>query len=135
MRGRILKLLLITALIMPTFALASVSAQRVDVLAPTCNNQPTQPEICKDNAANNTDVNSPLTGKNGILNKVTLLLSFVVGVACVIVIMVSGLRFIVASGDSNSISNARRSLLYAVVGLVIAVASRILVRFVISRIE
>ena len=113
----------------------------VDVLNPVCVDQKgrplpadRRPEICTSgqNMSDEDDRNSPITGKNGILIKVIDILSLIVGVACVLVIIISGLRFIVSAGDSNAISSARRSLIYAVVGLLIVIISRALVLFILS---
>lgn len=137
-----MKLLALTLFCLPCFALGTVSAQRVDVLDPACSDEQgnplpagRRPAFCDDNATNNDDSDNPIVGKEGILNRVISILSFVVGLACVLVIIISGLRFIVSAGDSNSISSARRSLLYAVVGLLIVIVARVLVRFILSRLE
>jgi hypothetical protein len=132
---------MLTSLTIPLLAVATVSAQnRVDVINPVCVDSKgaplpadRRPEICDNNQANADDTKNPITGKDGIMNKVINVLSFVVGVACVLVIMISGLRFIVSAGDSNAISSARRALLYAVVGLLIVIVSRVLVRYILSR--
>lgn len=142
MMRRLIKLLVLTIFCLPCFAFSTVNAQRVDILNPACTDSNgvllpdnRRPSFCDDNAANNNDTNNPITGKEGILNRIINILSFVVGLACVLVIIISGLRFIVSAGDSNSISSARRSLLYAVVGLLIVIVARILVRFILSRLD
>jgi hypothetical protein len=64
-----------------------------------------------------------------IVNLVTI----VVGIAAVIVIIVNGLRFITAAGDSNTINSARTGIIYALVGLVVVAFAQIIVRFVLNR--
>ena len=58
-------------------------------------------------------------------------LSFVVGVIAIIMIILSGFRFIVSGGDSNGVSNAKRNLIYALVGLAVAASADALVRFMV----
>lgn len=62
------------------------------------------------------------------------LLSVVVGVVAVIMIIIGGLKFVTASGDSNNITSARNTILYAVVGLVVVAMAQIVVHFVLDRI-
>ncbi len=62
------------------------------------------------------------------------ILSIIVGIIAVILIIVNGLRFITANGDSNSINSARNGVIYAVIGLIIAAFAQIIVRFVLTRI-
>lgn len=57
-------------------------------------------------------------------------LSVVGGAVAVIMIIVGGLRYILASGDSNAVSGAKNTILYAVVGLVIILFAQVIVRFV-----
>ena len=125
---------------------ATVYAQapgNVNVLNPVCedeNGNPLpanrRPEVCDsgDDHSRAAEEQSPLTGTNGILSKAMDILALIVGIACVLVIIISGLRFVVSAGDSNAISSARRSLIYAIVGLLIVIAARTLVQFVLRRI-
>lgn len=61
------------------------------------------------------------------------ILSIIVGLAAVIMIIVSGLKFIISSGDSTAIASARNGLLYAVIGLIVAALAQVLVRYVIKK--
>jgi hypothetical protein len=61
------------------------------------------------------------------------LLSMVAGVIAVIMLMVSGFKYITADGDATQISNAKKSLIYAIVGLVVVALAQFIVRFVLSK--
>lgn len=69
------------------------------------------------------------TSINSIVYGGVNVLSIIVGVVAVLMIIISGFRFIVSGGDSNSVSNARKTLIYALIGLAIAALADILVRF------
>jgi len=78
----------------------------------------------------------------GAENKVTSaartainILSLIIGIASVIVIVVAGFRFIVSGGDSTQVQGARNSILYAVIGLVIAVMAQVIVAFVLTEVK
>ena len=53
----------------------------------------------------------------------------VLGVVAVVVIVVAGQRYIVAQGDPGKVTAARNMLIYAIVGLVIAILSFAIVSF------
>ena len=69
---------------------------------------------------------------NGIQNVVNTLL-FVVGIASVIVIIVSGLRFVLAGGNAQTVSSARDGILYAVIGIVVSLLAYAIVNFVLNQ--
>lgn len=68
-----------------------------------------------------------------ILKLVINTLSVIVGIAAVIMVIVSGFKYITSNGDSNSVSSAKSTLIYAVIGLMIVVAAQVIVHFVISK--
>lgn len=80
---------------------------------------------CKSNAATNRI--------EGIVKAIINLISIIVGIVAIILIIINGLRFITANGDSNSISSARSGVIYALVGLIIAALAQVIVRFVLAR--
>ncbi len=69
------------------------------------------------------------TTVNSIVYDSVNVLSIIVGIVAVLMIIISGFRFIVSGGDSNGVSNARKTLIYALIGLAIAALANILVRF------
>ncbi len=66
--------------------------------------------------------------------KAVRVLNYVIGAAAVISIMIGGLRYILSGGDSGHVESAKNTILYAVVGIVIAIISQGLVVFVLNRI-
>lgn len=74
-------------------------------------------------------------GINNIVNKLITTLSVVVGIVAVFMIILSGFKYITSSGESGSISNAKTTLIYALIGLAVAVLAQVLVRFVFQTID
>lgn len=72
---------------------------------------------------------------NGLIKTIVELLSYIIGVVAVIVIMVGGFKYITSNGDSNGVENAKNTILYAVIGLVVAVLAQFLVRVVLSQVK
>lgn len=62
------------------------------------------------------------------------ILTAIIGVIAVILIIINGLKFITAAGDSNSITAARNGIIYAIVGLIVVALAQIIVRFVLGRV-
>lgn len=62
------------------------------------------------------------------------LFSTIIGIVAVVMIMVSGFRYITANGDTGQITSARQTIMYAIVGLIIVAVSQSLVHFVLNRV-
>jgi hypothetical protein len=62
------------------------------------------------------------------------LVSIIVGIIAVIMIIIGGFRFIVSNGDSSKITSARNTIIYALVGLMLAALAQIIVRFVLANV-
>lgn len=75
---------------------------------------------------------NPVAGKNGILSRVVNLALIGAGIVAVIAIIVAGFEYVISAGDSAKISRAKDAILYAVIGLVIAVSAEIILKFVIK---
>jgi len=78
--------------------------------------------------------NDPVSGPNGVLKKITIIVATIAGIAAVIIIIISGLRFVMAGGDSQKIASARSAIIGALIGLVIIVLSASIITFVVSKI-
>ncbi|MBA3758808.1 hypothetical protein H0X10_04250 [Candidatus Saccharibacteria bacterium] len=76
---------------------------------------------------------NPISGNDGVILGVVRLLSYVIGVASVIMIIIGGLKYITANGDGTSIASAKNTVLYALIGVVVFLLSQIIVIFVLSR--
>lgn len=62
------------------------------------------------------------------------LFSIIIGIVAVIMIIVAGLRYVTAGGDANSIGSAKNTLIYAIVGLIVAALAQVIVRFVLGKV-
>src|SRR5690242_12144936 len=106
------------------------AASAVDIISGPCTdkNAASQPEICKDNNAGASK--NPIYGPDGILTVAINILSLIVGIAAVVIIVVEGLRMILAGSDTNTAATARRGVIYASVGLGIALVSQAVIALV-----
>jgi hypothetical protein len=69
---------------------------------------------------------------NQMIRKLVNLLSVLVGVIAVIMIIVGGLRYVTSGGSDSSITGAKNTILYAIIGLIIVALAQVLVHFVLS---
>ena len=72
---------------------------------------------------------------NSVIRAVVNILSIAIGVAAVIMVMIGGFRYITAGGDANSVSSAKNTIIYAVIGLVIVAMAQFIVQFVLSKVK
>lgn len=86
--------------------------------------------FCKDQSKNPSN---PLFGKGGVLNGTINIITAIAGFVAVIMIIISGLQMINSGGNSEKISNARNTIIYASVGLVVIALARIIIAFIINK--
>ncbi len=116
-------------MLVPAMASAATEASIDDNLACGANLNFTESADCEKNATGGA------AGErvNNVVKNVINIVSLVVGVAAVIMIMVGGLRYVTSNGDSGQVGNAKNTILYAVVGLIVVALAQIIVRFVVSK--
>lgn len=68
-----------------------------------------------------------------LVSSIVRLLSIIIGIAAVIMIIIAGLKYITSGGDSSAITSAKHTLIYAVVGLVVALLAQFIVHYVIVK--
>lgn len=88
--------------------------------------------VCVDK--NPTGSGNPIWGPDGIILRAASLLTYIIGIASTIIVIYGGLKYILANGDANSVDNAKNTILYALIGVVVAVVSRGIILFVINNI-
>jgi hypothetical protein len=71
---------------------------------------------------------------NGTITRIINIFSTIAGVAAVIMIIIGGFRYVTSGGDSGSVSSAKRTVLYALIGLVVVAISQLLVKFVLDQV-
>ena len=73
-----------------------------------------------------------LFGDNGIFKRITNMIVYMVGVIAVIMLIIGGIKYVISGGDSKKVTDAKNTILYAIIGLVIAFLAYAIVNFVIS---
>jgi hypothetical protein len=112
------------------------------VLAADCTGgnaiSPTQTNQCLcsgsnvDLTGNTQGCDQGTTGVGQIIRTVINILSVIIGAVAVIMIIIGGFRYITSGGKQESVTGAKNTILYAIIGLVIVALAQILVHFVLT---
>ena len=100
--------------------LAPIAVSAVDNF-PACNGV-TDSLVCK----NSTDTAQP------IIKTVINTLVFLVGIVAVIMLIIGGIMYTVSSGDAGTVTKAKSTIMYALVGLIVAFLAYAIVNWVIK---
>lgn len=108
----------------------------VFALPAVANAQTTKAAVCEGVglASDGTCVTTGGSDVGGIIKTVVQILSIIVGAVAVIMVIIGGLKYVTSNGDSSSISSAKNTIIYALVGLTIALLAQVLVKFVIGKV-
>lgn len=71
-----------------------------------------------------------LVGDAGIFNTIANILIFIVGIIAVIMLIIGGIRYALSGGDQSAVTAAKNTILYAIVGLIVAFLAFAIVQFV-----
>ena len=74
-------------------------------------------------------------GNTAVTNVVAVIiriLSFIVGIAAIVMVLISGFKYVTSGGDASKISGAKTTLVYAIVGLVVVALAQAIVYFVVN---
>ena len=92
--------------------------------------------VCKDvQTQSKVGVNGSQSPIIRLIRDAINILSFAVGVASIIIIIISGFRFITANGDSNALTSAKNGLFAALIGVFIVILAQSIVIFVLDHIK
>ncbi len=73
-----------------------------------------------------------LFGDAGVFKQVTNTILYIVGIVAVIMLIIGGIRYVISGGDSKKVTDAKNTVLYAIIGLIISFLAFAIVNFVIS---
>lgn len=83
-----------------------------------------------DCAQGNGQQSNLFEGEDSIFKKVTNVLLFLVGAISVIMLIIGGIRYVISGGDQAQVTSAKNTILYAIVGIIIAFLAYAAVNFI-----
>ena len=75
-----------------------------------------------------------LIGNNGVFTRITNTALLIIGLVSVVMLLCGGLRYIISGGDNKKVTDAKNTVLYAIIGLIIAILAYAIVNFVLNAI-
>lgn len=72
------------------------------------------------NAARGSAQPTDLFGPDGVFTTITNTLLFFVGILSVLMIIIGGFKYVVSGGSATAVTSAKNTILYALVGLIVA---------------
>ncbi len=124
-KKNILALLCSLFLVFGLFVSSNVNA--ANVLSTLCNSATAQNStVCQDTGKGQTASNPFSNTIKTIVN----VFSIVLGIAAIIIILISSLRMIVGGGDPQTISSSRNAILYALIGLIVAISAGVIAHII-----
>ena len=123
-------LLLFTALTMFFVATPALASAAFDPFGGSlCNGKRANSAVCEEKA----NKGNPISGPDGILAKITNIVAYVAGAAAIILIVISGIKYITSGGDPGKVSSAKDTLVNALIGLVVIVLARALIIYIVVK--
>ena len=80
-----------------------------------------------DNTAGTTRINT-------IITQVVRIFSAIVGVVSIIMIIYGGFKYISSGGDSSKVTEAKNTIIYAIIGLAVVALAQFIVKFVLDKV-
>jgi len=116
--------LLAFGLALPIAAVAGNAASAVDCTGIDCAAQ---------GAGNAVTGSSKTSDLTAVIKLVVNIMLFIIGAVAVIMIVVGGIKYTVSNGNPEQIKNAKNTIMYAIVGIVLAILAYAIVNFVITQ--
>lgn len=123
MRGFMKRLIMIVVLSFGVVApLAALPAGAVDVYQPCSDPVNAATAVCKEAASGGSVAD--------VIKAIVNVLLYITGIVSVVVIIIGGVMYATSAGDQAAVGKAKNAILYAVVGLVVALLGLAIVNWV-----
>ncbi len=83
-------------------------------------------------AAKSADQSSSLFGDNGIFKTITNTALYVIGAISVLMLIYGGVRYTISGGDTKAVTDAKNTVLYAIIGIIVSLMAYAIVNFVLD---
>jgi multisubunit Na+/H+ antiporter MnhB subunit len=69
---------------------------------------------------------------NNVIQAIINTVIFVVGIVAVVMVILGGIKYSTSQGDSGKVKSAKDTIMYGIIGLVVAILAFAIVNFVLS---
>ncbi len=84
-------------------------------------------------AAQPTGAKANLFTNGGLFQTIANVLIFIVGAVSVIMLIIGGLRYVLSAGNASSVEGAKNTILFAIIGVIVAALSFAIISFVVGK--
>lgn len=78
------------------------------------------------------DTPNDLFGSSGIFKTIVDILLFIIGAIAVIMLIIGGVRYTTSNGDQKAVESAKNTIMYAIIGIIVAILAYAIVGFVVN---
>ncbi len=71
-------------------------------------------------------------GQTPLFKTITNVLLFIIGAISVIMLVIGGIRYTTSAGDTNAVTGAKNTIMYAIIGIIVALLAFAVVNFVLN---
>jgi lipopolysaccharide export system protein LptC len=106
--------------------------QAIDLFSNACQSPgaKTNAAVCQDRGSGSSN---PLTGSNGLIRKGATVTALGAGIAGVIIMILAGLTYITANGETGKVKQAQDMIKYTFAGLIVIALADSIVSFVLGK--
>ena len=79
--------------------------------------------------------NNVPTSANEVFKTITNIMFFIIGAVSVIMLIYGGIRYTTSGGNANNVTAAKNTIIYSIVGLVVAILAYAIVSFVVTNLQ
>jgi hypothetical protein len=84
------------------------------------------------NSAKTNDQADNLFGDDGVFKLITNAALFLIGAISVLMLIYGGIRYTISGGDSSAVTADKNTIMYAIIGIIVALLAYAIVNFVLS---
>ena len=120
---------MLTLLAVPAFALSVAGVVAVPTYA-ACDTSGGLSSAAE--CAKSEDQPADLFADGGVFQDITDVLLFIIGAVSVVMLIIGGIRYTTSQGDKTAVEGAKNTILYSIIGIMVAILAYAAVNFVIS---
>lgn len=129
-RSVIASFVLVATIVVGGLTPQPVAAVGIDPLSEICSQGGNaNSAVCQDRRA------EPDTGLYDFIETVVNTILLILGSVAVIMLVVGGFRFVISGGDQAAVNRARDTIIYAIIGLIVAMVAYSIVGFVLDSLK
>ncbi|NTW61731.1 hypothetical protein HGB24_03560 [Candidatus Saccharibacteria bacterium] len=125
-----LKSMISALVVVPALVLGITAFAPTAALAKTCDNGTTVQDGI--DCTKSDSQPSDLFGQNGIFTKIINAALFLIGAVSVLMLIYGGIRYTISGGDSKAVTDAKNTIMYAIIGIVVALMAFAIVNWVVG---